>query len=318
MQVKAWVFDRIGQSFVLLKNNFMDFFMPLFLYNLISVVVIWTIAMWFFFSNMWNIMNRSIDFFSFLNNSFVVISIAVWMVLFIVYLILYIPVLLWLIKWIKQASEWEEVTTMENLVYWFSRLTNSFKTYWYIFSYVALIPAMIFIIGWILFNAWFYFDWFGFFKSLWVSLMVLWGLLFLVFALYRWVKARFALYSAINHDNFKKDDFLNSVNITNYNWFRIVWNYLLLWLIISIVSWFIWWILKLYSYSWVDFTSIRNIDDIMNIASGFSIKIQILSWFLNNVLSTIWAVFVIIFTYLFFLRLKSESGSIANTWKIEL
>lgn len=318
MQVKAWLFDRAGQSFVLLKNNFMDFFLPLFLYNLISVVVVWTILIWVFFSNIWNIMNGTVDFFSFLNNSYVVISMAIWMVAFIVYLVLYIPILLGLIKGIKQALEQTEVTTMNNLIYWFSRLTSSFKTYWYIFSYVALIPALLFILGWVLFNTWFYFEWLDVLQYIWGLLMILWWWLFLIFALYRWVKAHFALYSAVNHDSFKKDDFLNSVIITDSNWFRIVWNYLLIWLIVSLISWIIWWLFKIFSYSWIDFTSIKSIEDIVSIAWNFSVTTQILSGFINNIINTIWAVFIIIFTYLFFIRLKSEAGNIANTWKIEL
>ena len=318
MDVKIWVLDRIEQTFNIFKNNFMDFFLPLFLYNLISVVIFWTILMSMFFSNLWNITNWSLDFFTLLNNPYVVIAIAVWIISFIVYLMLYIPILLWLIKSIKQAYEWDQVTVIENLFYWFSRLTDSFKTYWYIFAYIALIPSLFFILGWILFNAWFYIEWQEKLKQVWWILMIVWWILFVVFLLYRWIKASFSIYSAVNHDSFKKDDFLNSINITNNNWWRIVWNFFLMGLIILLVSWLIWWLFKIFSYNWIDYTSIRTLDDIMNIVWEFSITTQILSGFINNILNTIWTVFIIIFTYLFFLRLKNEANNITSTWKIEL
>ncbi|MFK7780372.1 MAG: hypothetical protein QM490_04435 [Candidatus Gracilibacteria bacterium] len=239
------------------------------------------------------------------------------MVLFIVYLILYIPILLGLIKSIKQASEGDNVTVIKNIKYGFSRLTSSFKTYWYIFSYVALIPASIFILGGIFFNAGYYFS-NDLFIQIGSVLMVLGGILFMFFALYRGVKAKFSIYSAVNHDSFKKDDFLNSINITTNNWFRIVGNFLLLGIIIFLFGLFAGGLFKIFYYNGIDYTSIKSIEDIMNIVSQFSVGSHLISGFINNIINTIGSVFVIIFTYLFFLRLKNESNSIYKTGKIEL
>jgi hypothetical protein len=68
------------------------------------------------------------------------------MTLFLVYLLLYIPVFLGLIKTIQQVYNNEAVKIQKNIYYGFSRLWLSMKTYWYIFAYVALIPALIFIV----------------------------------------------------------------------------------------------------------------------------------------------------------------------------
>jgi hypothetical protein len=49
MEAKAGVINRIGQSFNLFKNNFLKLFLPIFIYNLIWVVVIGALFMAMFF-----------------------------------------------------------------------------------------------------------------------------------------------------------------------------------------------------------------------------------------------------------------------------
>jgi len=318
MEAKVWVIDRIGQSFVILKDNFLNLFFPLFLYNFISVVVVWTILMTIFFWGLWWVVSWSLDFFTILNSPFVLMSITIWTILFISYLLLYIPIFLGLIKSIKQAYEWDNITVYDNIIYWFSRIIKSFNTYWYMFVYVALIPALIFIIWWIIFIIWYHFDNSKFFIWIWSFIMSIWSILFILFALFRWIKASFSLYSAVNNDNFKKENFLNSVSITDDNWWRILWNFFLVWLIISLISWLFSWIFSAVSYSWIDFESIKSIEDIAEIAKNFTPTTQILSWFINNIIKTIGAVFVIIFTYIFFIRLENESNIKNWSWKTEL
>jgi hypothetical protein len=48
---KKSVLDRIEQSFILLKQNFVELFLPIFLYKLISIVLFGSIAAYYFFRN---------------------------------------------------------------------------------------------------------------------------------------------------------------------------------------------------------------------------------------------------------------------------
>lgn len=313
MEAKVWVLDRIEQSFMLFKNNFVDFFMPMFLYNLIAIVVVFTILIWLFFWSIWSVFSWGLDSFSwwidvfnFLNNPFIVISIWVWMIFFIVYLILYIPIFLWLLKTIKQSVNNEKVTSKENLFYWFSKLSDAFRTYWYIFAYVALLPSIFFILWWLLFNLWF-FKWIDELKQVWGFLMILATLLFLVFIVYRWIRATFAMYWALDSELFTKENFLNTVNITVDNWWRILWNFFLVWLVVSLLSWLISKVISIFTYSWVNLESIGSLEDLLSVASNFNVIGQIFSWFFGSIINTIWTVFVIVFTYIFYLRLKDES-----------
>lgn len=307
MIVKANVLGRIEQSFVLFKLHFLNFFIPIFIYKFISFLVFWVIFLFYGLTTIWNLDMWKFDIFVFLNNPKVVILITLWMILVIIYLILYIPILLGLLKSIKQALNEEEVTTKNNILYWFLNINNSFKTYWYIFAYVALLPSIIFIIWWILFNVWYFLNWPESLKEIWWIFMVIWAVIFMVFAIYRWFKSSFSITSAINNQSFTKDDFLNSIDITNKNWWRIFWNFFLAWIIVSLTSWFISWVLAAISHSSIDYTAIKSIEDVKAVVWNFSIVSESISGFLSTIISTVWSVFIIIFTYLLYIRLKEES-----------
>jgi hypothetical protein len=333
MEVKVWVLDRIEQTFNLFKNNFIWLFLPFFLYNFISIVIIWTISNYYMMSSFAWIQDLNwLDFFGFLNNSTVVIWIIIWTMLFILYLLFYVVILLWFLKSVKQAVNSEKITISDNVKYWISRFMNSMKTYWYIFAYIALIPSIIFIFWWLLFNAWYYFKDLEMLKQIWWFLMILGWLLFIVFAIYRWIKASFPIYSAVNDDNFTKENFNISLKITDNNWWRIIWNFMLLWILVSLVMSLIWgliWIIWFLGSWWSSL-----IDDIFSLAikwtnvwypdmneiktllnnyvNNFSVFWEILSNTIDNILTTISSVFVLIFTYMFFLRLQQENNSITK------
>lgn len=227
------LFSRIEQSFTLFISNFIGIFLPLFLYNFITTVVLYKSFQYVFFSwdyiwnnsQIWIIPNITTN-----TEIFIVLSIF----LVIMYYIILIPFWIATIKSIKDWFNWEKININENIIYWFKNIFNSFKTYWYIFAYVALIPSVIFIVWGILLNIWVY-EKLSNLTSTWIFLMILSIIIFIVFSVYRWIKSTFALYNAIDNDIFTNDNFKQSILLTDNNWWRIVWNFILLSIITSIL-----------------------------------------------------------------------------------
>jgi hypothetical protein len=327
MNIKEWVFDRISSSLTIFKNNFKELFIPFFVYNFISITIVWTIAQYYFVNSLASIDDyNNLDTFSFLNNSAVVTSMAIWMFLFILYLIVYVYVLLSLMESIKQALKWEKINMTKNLIYWFENFWNSMKTYWHIFVYIAMIPSLLFILWWIMFNLSYYLDTLPLLASIWWWLMIISALIFIVFSIYRWTKSKFALYSAVNSDEYTKENFLRSVKYTDWNWWRIVWNFILAWILVSLVgyiisainwliSFWLWWGSDLMSWLSEAFYNkdFSNIKDIVTVyLNDFSFTAEILWNIFDTFYKTIWNVFLIIFSYLLYLRLWIEY--VNNNW----
>ena len=331
--VKEKFFDRFDQAFKLFKNNFIWLFFPFFIYNFISVVIVWTLTKYYLMVNIKWINNLDwLDFFSFLNNSTVVMWIIIGTILYIIYLLLYIVVFLWLIKSFRQIFNWEKITMTQNIKYGLSSFISSMKTYWFIFAYIALIPAIIFIIWWIFFNL-SYFLWnYEYLQKFWWALMNLSLIIFIWFSVYRWTKATFAIYSAVDKDSFTKNNFNNSIKITDNNWWRILGNIMLIWIMLSwiasLVSWFVWSILFFSSWwsslieeiiVWFNGHNINSLKDLLNTYfNNYSIFTEILSNTLNNIISTISKIFILLFTYLFFKRLENKENSVSLKEDIDI
>ncbi len=309
---KEKVLDRIEQSFVLFKNNFLELFLPIFLYNLFSVLVFWTLGLFYVLNKLSNISTDvSPDFFTVLNNPIVVIMITFGMIIFIAYLLINITFILGLIKSIQQASKSEQVTPKENILYGFKNLFNSFKTYWYIFAYVALIPALIFIVWGILFNLWFYYDNSSLLLKIWWALMVIAWILFFFFAIVRWIKATFPLYNAVEKGDFSKENFSWALKLTKNNWWRVLWNFALVGLIIWLVTWMISGVIWIITPP-MNLDNIKWLEDIKSIVDNFSIIWNIISNTLKAIINNIGTVFMIIFTYVFFKRLEDENSNLSE------
>lgn len=319
--------DRFSQTFKILKENFTKLFLPFFIYNFISIVILWTISKYYFYTSFLAIKwENTINYFGLLNNPIIIILIIIWVLLFIWYLILFIPIFLALIKSINQIYNEEEINYNENLKYWFSNILNSFKTYWYIFVYVSLIPAIIFIFWWLLFNIWLYFNNLKYLVNIWWIIIFISLLIFIFYSIYRWIKAKFALYSAVSNNNFTKNDFNNSISITENNWRRIFWNLFLLWILLSIIISIIWWIIWLFMFvnsnpsfitnffHWYDSTlniKINNPNEFLetfkSYFNNFSFLSEIINKTINTVLQTFSSIITIIFIFLLFKRLKLEN-----------
>jgi hypothetical protein len=210
------------------------------------------------------------------------------------------------------------------------------KIYWYIFSYTFLIPAVLFIIWGLAFNLSYFLPKIDFLFQLWWWLIIVSFLLLITFSIYRWFKATFGLYSAVDKNDYTKTNFDNSVNVTDNNWWRIVWNFLLLSILISIISWIIWTAINLIiSWLWDEWNLIETIWEIITApewikansveqvktylneyTSNFYTLSNIIWDIIKNIIQTIFSVFVIIFTYLFYIRLDKESKT-SNNWNTE-
>ncbi|QFR39297.1 hypothetical protein A9Q91_03610 [Candidatus Gracilibacteria bacterium 28_42_T64] len=309
---KEKVLDRIEQSFVLFKNNFLELFLPIFLYNLFSVLVFGTLGLFYVLNKLSNISTDvSPDFFTVLNNPIVVIMITFGMIIFIAYLLINITFILGLIKSIQQASKSEQVTPKENILYGFKNLFNSFKTYWYIFAYVALIPALIFIVGGILFNLGFYYDNSSLLLKIGGALMVIAGILFFFFAIVRGIKATFPLYNAVEKGDFSKENFSGALKLTKNNWWRVLGNFALVGLIIGLVTGMISGVIGIITPP-MNLDNIKGLEDIKSIVDNFSIIGNIISNTLKAIINNIGTVFMIIFTYVFFKRLEDENSNLSE------
>jgi len=330
LKIKENFFDRFDQSFRLIKSNFVWLIAPVFVYYFL-VYIVFTVLMWtFFLSKIGSIENiENFNIWLFLSDPSVVIIIAVWMFLFLINLLLFIVIILSILKSIKQAVTWEQINIQENIVYWFTRFFSSMKTYWYVFSYVYLIPAIIFIIWGLLLNMWLYKNIDSFTYFWWLTIVAS-ILTLILFAIYRWTKATFALYSAVDNDSFEKDNFNHSVSITNKKWWRVFWNIFLVWMIISLWTsmiesaiWLVlfsasgWWSVLT---SWItDIISWGNLEKIISTITEYfqnkSMFYDILKNLISIILQSIWTVFVFTFIYLFYLRLFREDEYFSNKWE---
>jgi hypothetical protein len=302
----------------LLKNNFIKIFSPIFLYQIITNWFIFTFISYFILKNV-NLTNLNIEITKinwissiFFSNSFYLFSIFI--LLFFAYLFFIIPFFIATIKAIKNSYFEVENNMKDNINYWFSRFFAIFKTYWYIFAYVFLVPALAFIIWSILLILWQIKN-VEMFINFWMSLTYFSFILFFVFFIYRWVETTFSLYSTIDKDEFNKENFSFSIDLTKNNWWRIVWNLLitsiLVWLIISafmsIISIFIDLTknnLQFFTEKWFDKEKIFLI---LEQLKNFNI-IDFIWKLINIFFSFLFQVFLYVFLYIFYKRLELEKN----------
>lgn len=313
---KKLIFDRIEQSFELFKGNFIKLFLPLFLYTFFTAIVfvsVWTsflVSFWEDFFN--NIINNNWYFFNKIPEILIMIFVA--SILLILYVILYIPFLLATIKGIKQAYNGEKIKNKENIEYWIKNTFNSFRTYWYIFAYVMLIPALILIVlGLFLI--------YGLNNNNYelINILLIIGIIFLplviLFLIYRWTKSSFALYSAVDKEEYTVNNFKKSIKIVKNKWWRIFGNFLL----VSLMLWLLIWVLKKIISLFVSNFDIW-IKTIINLKENpetiYTLILEILSTYspiknfilntLEGFINIIATIFVMIFTYILYKRLEIE------------
>ena len=345
---KAEIFDRIGQSFDLFIKFIRGILLPVFffyfLFGAIYSFIATKLTVWYlwdeFFTNFtdilaslgnsWEGMQLLTSIIS--NPKLIVLGYGAMLIGLIV-AILFIPVKLGLIRGVKQWFNDEDINIMQNIRFWFSNILPSFRTYWYIFAYVYLLPSLTFIALSLVYiillkNS----DLMEAYSWTLITISIFTAIFFIWYMIYRWLKATFALFSAVDNDSFTIEDFQKSLKPTNNNLWRIFWNILLFWIIISFASSFIWWVFN--TIIWLfwatsNFEALFDSIDIMSIAKSeyliqflttidfielarFSIFGFIVdTWW--DLIKAIWEVLVTIFVFIFYKRLELESTTNNNT-----
>lgn len=316
----AW--ERLKQSFQVYKENFIPLSILIFFYNVVALVV----SLW-----MWN---RVIDSVTMWQNSELGImdllmgnpaSIALIFSLgilgFITYLIFYIPILVWTIKSIRDSIHGEKIDVQANLKYGMSQFFNVLRIYLYIFQYVFLTPALLFIAGLIVLLIALISD-IEALLTLWWILLLISVLVFIPYMIYRWLRSTFRLYAAIDTKNFSKEYFISGLGETKWQVWRLFWNFLLVWICIGIFSGIFWTIINVVTGvnkqiqieesidSW-DLT-IGDINELRDEVGW----IDMLHGLLITLIEVLWIVFATIFTYILYLRIRDEYNPSKETLTI--
>ncbi len=315
-QAKEWVLDRIEQSFSILIKNPLALISPLIIFQIVMIVILPQIAMsiilW------WNFM-ETISVSSVL---YITLSLAIIYGLF--YVILIIPITIWIIKWASELIKGKDITGRSTVEYGFKKLRDSFKVYWYMFAYAYLVPALCFIVAWIIMLYGLYFNNEVISSIAW-WLMVLSVIYAAIQWIYRWVKATFAIGSAIYEEDFSKEQFNNSVLYTQWKWWRIFWNFFLVGVITALLMWLVSGLLWSISFmgavnSGIDINALitpadqdiqSSIENFIWDSSGQSM----IKFIIDSISQILWSavsVFMLIFTLIFYIRLKQEFAE----WKI--
>lgn len=314
-QAEEKVFDRIIQAFELYKNNFVNFTVTIFLYNLVALVF-WLTMGKFTNSFLWG--NESSGLSMLWAPSDIYITMSLWAIAFLTYIIFYIPVLVGTLKTIHDAMHEKNIDTVSNFQYGLRQFSNVMKVYWYVFEYVFLVPALILIIWLLLMLG-------AMMSGVW-ALAGLWGLVIfisvltgIIFGVYRGLRSTFRLYGALEEEDFSKEAFTRGLEETSGKLWRIIGNFIVLsltlWLISIPVNIAINTVTGIHPSE--DIMQIKNMVDnkdqmtLENVQSTIADMTKLSLWdILHKTLAMIYktlvSVFGLVFIYIFYLRLKEE------------
>ena len=222
----------------------------------------------------------------------------------------------------RDAISGKEIRVGENLKYGFSHFFNVIKVYWYIFQYVFLTPALLLIAGLlvILIALFTDIDW----------LYYVWGLILIaaliigvVYGVYRWLRSTFRLYAAIDQGDFTKESFTAWLQETKWKLWRILWNFILVGLIVWVSTWIVWWIINTITGENIEERSQSLIssveDDNASIWDNWEdLQIDgviILNGLLITFIEAVGMIFITLFTYVLYLRIRDEYERQVQIWK---
>jgi hypothetical protein len=220
---------RIKQAFVMLTSN-INITIYYLLFAIISTAFL-SLLWWYIFflaSKFVNLKSDTwIDVNSYVNMWYFWI---IYSVISISVLILKIPFYISFVRNINDSYKWELFDKNINLKHGFTRIWKILNTYRYIFKYVSLIPCLILIV-WMLVV---FVDYIVWFIIIWLAI-----LLFIYFAIFRWLRSFASLMYAVSNDEFTEDSFKKSIELTKYKVWTVFWNYVGIFLLFWLVTYFI-------------------------------------------------------------------------------
>ncbi len=307
-QAKPWVLDRIEQSFWIFFKRPLMIILPFLLFHIVMFIIIpeiWKFTLWPILMQQ-NSISSTIHILALLGLSYALI-----------YLMGMIPITYATIKTICETTSWESTDMKKNIKEGFSLIGKIFTVYWFIFAYAYLMPALCFIAGGSLLLGGIIWD-IEILRNVWMIFMWLSFLYAIIQWVYRGLKTSFALSSAIYNQNYEKQTFETSIRMTDGKWWRILGNFLLVWLIgwlmIGLVSWFIESLVFLWGSNENNVLSFLQGEEFFNIEKLQNMFGEILSFNIftliadicNTILNTIFTTFIIVFSVVFYLRLRDE------------
>ncbi len=324
--IKAGVLERVEQTFqiVFSKKNFLILLLPLVIYKVGSFLSLSYLEISVMNSVMWDAKNISeVNTESILSSTALPLFIVLYSIITILFSLIYICVNLWIIKTSKEILLGNELKQEDNFMYWVEHFLRSMYSYYYYFMYVFIIPSLVFIIWWCILiyalqNGW---KESGLFDI--AIATIVWGTIIGGWiAVYKSIKATFFLSSAIDKEDFSRENFQTSTQTTDGNWWRILWNLLLIGIIVSLctsmitgaISSFtsIWWSTSLLTKILSNPDLLGNPSGLQNIVNSLEAPslwiLQIISGAVNQWIQAIAWGFTIVFTYLFFKRLEQEKN----------
>jgi len=302
---KIWVLDRIEQSFQIFIKHPFALVIPLAIFHIVMIEilpVIWTNVL---------LSNNHIDTTSITSLVYLVIGISVIYALF--FLILIIPITIWIIKWVSDIIHWKHIHMQEMMIYGVTQIWKAFKIYWYMFAYAYLIPALCFIAAWIITLAAMHTGNEPF-VSLWTGLMVASAIYASIQGIYRWIKSSFSIPWAIYENDFSEEYFYKTISYTQWKWWRIVWNFILVGIIAALLMWLVGWLL--WAIWFISNDSLNILSEYETSSLGFEWIVwsiwsfNLVTFIINSIsqiLASIVTAFMIVFSLVFYIRLKYES-----------
>lgn len=239
MQIpKQGVFDRMGQTFDLFIKNWKIMILPLLGFKIFSYLI-FSVILWFVLSHSIDIdqimANPQQALGSLYTNTGIMVTFLIYLTLGLAFALLIVPFSVATWKIVSQYYDGKTMSAKDAIIYGFQNFFNILKVYWQLFVYVALIPALIFIVSGILLNIQLIYhihEGLLYIAGLGISIAVI---MFIVQMIYRGLRSTFCLISATKNDDFSQSNFNRAIGVTKDNCWRILWNFLLVGFLIGAI-----------------------------------------------------------------------------------
>lgn len=314
--------DRIEQSFTL-------FFTPELKNLALPLVIFYTfwliVTQLFFVFYFWVVLrdfkvDKNTDLFALLSSPQIDILLVLGMTYLILYLLSYIPFELATVKSVQQLIAWEKIQPQENFRWGVAKIYDYCVLYYYIFLYMLGIPSALFILWGLIYlvDALSHIGKLGTLWIVWLFISWVGAVLACYFMVARGTRVSFSLFHAVEKNNFEKQEFSSSVELTYGQWWRVLWNFFVSGIIMSLLSGVFTWVINM--IWWIGSPDYLSMIKSLHDSSGsidFSSYGQFdifafISSCLSYILKAFTLCFVTLFSYIFYLRMSLEKNANAN------